>query len=183
MNNKTTITSTIGFMCLALTGWMLSMSNAGWFDKPYEHGLAMMLPLAIVLGVMGILAFFNERALDAVIFFGGAGLFWSGFVYRTAVTAMDPSSYSGWYFFIWAVFFCYVWFGSFKAGTTRLLFLLGLWLTLLALAIGDWSNLHGFTLLGGYLGLATAILAAIISAMAVVTHGLRDIDRESSDPA
>jgi uncharacterized protein len=176
MNNKAVITSTVGYMCLALTGWMLSMSNAGWFDKLYEHGAAMMFPLALVLGVMGILAFLNERTLDAVIFFGGAGLFWSGHVYRTALTATsaaDPGHYSAWYFFIWAVFFCYVWFGSFKAGIERLLFLLGLWLTLLALAIGDWGDLHLFTVLGGYLGLATAILAAITSAMAVIPPGFR----------
>jgi hypothetical protein len=176
MNNKAVITSTVGYMCLALTGWMLSMSNAGWFDKLYGHGAAMMLPLALVLGVMGILAFLNERTLDAVIFFGGAGLFWSGHVYRTALTATgvaDPGHYSGWYFFIWAVFFCYVWFGSFKAGIERLLFLLGLWLTLLALAIGEWGGLHLFNVLGGYLGLATAILAAITSAFAVIPHGFR----------
>ncbi len=176
MNNKTVITSTVGYMCLALTGWMLSMSNAGWFDRLYGHGLAMMLPLALVLGVMGILAFLGERALDAVIFFGGAGLFWSGYVYRTASMAggpADPGHYSGWYFLIWAVFFCYVWFGSFKAGIARLLFLLGLWLTLLALSIGELGGLHAFTILGGYLGLATAILAGIISAIAVISNGFR----------
>jgi uncharacterized protein len=176
MNNKAVITSTVGYMCLALTGWMLSMSNAGWFDRLYGHGLAMMLPLALVLGVMGILAFLNERTLDAVIFFGGAGLFWSGHVYRTASMAggtADPGHYSGWYFFIWAVFFCYVWFGSFKAGIVRLLFLLGLWLTLLALSIGEWSDLHALTILGGYLGLATAILAGITSAMTVISSGFR----------
>lgn len=179
MNNKAAITSTVGYMSLALTGWMLSMPNAGWFDKLYGHGTAMMLPLAFVLGVMGILAFLNEGTLDAVIFFGGAGLFWSGHVYLTAsasAEAVDPGHFSGWYFFIWAVFFCYVWFGSFKAGIERLLFLLGLWLTLLALAIGDWTSLHGFTVLGGYLGLITAILAAITSAIAVIGHGFSRLD-------
>jgi succinate-acetate transporter protein len=163
-------------MCLALTGWLLSMPNAGWFDRLYGHGIAMMFSLALILGVMGILAFLNERTLDAVIFFGGAGLFWSGYIYRTAAmpaATPDPGHYSSWYFFIWAVFFCYVWLGSFKAGIERLLFLLGLWLTLLALAIGEWGNLQGFTMLGGYLGLATAILAAVASAMAIIPHGLR----------
>jgi uncharacterized protein len=171
MNNKAVITSTVGYMCLALTGWLLSMPNAGWFDRLYGHGIATMFSLALILGVMGILAFLNERTLDAVIFFGGAGLFWSGHIYRTA--APDPGHYSGWYFFIWSVFFCYVWLGSFKAGIERLLFLLGLWLTLLALAIGEWGNLQAFTVLGGYLGLATSVLAAITSAMAIIPHGMR----------
>lgn len=171
MNNKAVITSTVGYMCLALTGWMLSMPNAGWFDKLYGHGFAMMLAMAFILGVMGILAFLNERTLDAVIFFGGAGLFWSGHVYLTSASSTaDPGHYSGWYFFIWAVYFCYVWFGSFRAGLERMLFLLGLWLTLLALAIGEWSDSHFFTVLGGYLGLATSILAGITSAIAVIAH-------------
>jgi succinate-acetate transporter protein len=79
----------------------------------------------------------------------------------------DPGPYTGWYLFIWAIYFCYVWFGSFNAGLARLLFLLGLWLTLLALAIGEYFSVHSFTVLGGYLGLITSIIAAITSAGAV----------------
>jgi succinate-acetate transporter protein len=182
VNNKAVITSTVGYMCLSLTGWMLSMPNAGWFDKLYGHGVAMMLAMAIVLGVMGILAFLNERTLDSVIFFGGAGIFWTGYVYMTSSSgATDPGHYTGWYFFIWSVYFCYVWLGSFKAGLERMLFLLGLWLTLLALAIGEWGDIHFFTVLGGYLGLATSILAAITSAIAVITHGFGGLDVRSSN--
>jgi succinate-acetate transporter protein len=177
--SKAVATTTVGYMCLALTGWMISMPNASWFSKPYGHGLAMMYPLAIVLGLMGILSFFQGRGLDAIIFFGGAGLFWSDSIYLTAANAgnaLDPQSYAGWYAFIWAVFFCYVWLGSFKSGITRMLFLLGLWLTLLALAIGNWGILHGIIVLGGYLGLITSILAAIISAFDVITRGMKGGD-------
>ncbi|HTV79799.1 MAG TPA: hypothetical protein VMF03_16210 [Steroidobacteraceae bacterium] len=176
MNNKSTITSTVGYMCLGLTSWMLSMPRAGWFEAVHGHGTAMLLPLAIVLVIMGILAFLNEHTLDAVIFFGGAGLFWSGHQYLLGTGAAAPAApesghYAGWYWFIWAVFFCYVWFGSFKAGIERMLFLLGLWLTLLALALNGWTGAHGFEVLGGYLGLITAILAAITSAVAIISHG------------
>jgi succinate-acetate transporter protein len=179
MNNKATITSTVGYMCLALTGWMLSMSNAGWFDAVHGHGTAQMYPLALVLIVMGILAFLNERTLDAIIFFGGAGLFWSGSQYLLgpSTDSSEPGHYTGWYFFIWAVFFCYVWLGSFSAGIVRMLFLLGLWLTLLALAVSFWTGLHGFAILGGYLGLITSVLAAITSAIAVIGA------RNASQPA
>lgn len=170
MNNKAVITSTIGYMCLALTGWMLSMPNAGWFEPVQGHGTSMMYPLALVLVVMGILAFVNETALDAIIFFGGAGLFWAGHEFRLvsagAATA-EPAHYAAWYYFIWAVFFFYVWLGSFGAGITRMLFLLGLWLALLALAIHDWTGVQLFLALGGYIGLITSILAALTSAMAV----------------
>ena len=70
----------------------------------------------------------------------------------------------------------HVWFGSFKSGLPRLLFLLGLWLTLLALAIGNWTNAHGIIVLGGYLGLITSILAAITSAKDVISHGIKVSD-------
>jgi uncharacterized protein len=175
-HSKSVATTTVGYMCLALTGWMLSMPNASWFPKLYGHGAAMTYPLAIVLAIMGILSFTQNRALDAIIFFGGAGLFWSDYTYYSALNpanSMDPPSYTGWYVFIWAVFFCYVWFGSFKSGIPRMLFLLGLWLTLLALAIGNWSSVHGLIVLGGYLGLITSILAAITSATDVIKHGIK----------
>lgn len=180
-NAKSVVTTTVGYMCIALTSWMISMSNASWFSKPSCHGTAMMYTLAIVLAVIGILSFLQKRALDAIVFFGSAGLFWSNYVTATSSpNAMDPSSYVGWYAFVWAVFFCYVWLGSFKSGILRILFLLGLWLTLLALAIGEWSNLHWLIILGGYLGLATSILAAITSAVDVIAHGLKgDLNQEA----
>lgn len=175
MNSRSVITTTVGYMCLALAGWLVSMPNAAWFDRPaYGYGLALVLPLAAIVGVMGILAFIHEGALNSIIFFGGAGLYWSHHAYHRATlpAAADPGSYAGWYFFVWAVFFCYVWIGSLRAGVIRMLFLLGLWLTLLALAIGHWASSHGITVLGGYLGLATAILAAIESAKTVIRNGL-----------
>jgi succinate-acetate transporter protein len=61
----------------------------------------------------------------------------------------------------------------------RILFLLGLWLTLLAVAISHWGNLHSIMLVGGYLGLITAILAAITSAEEVISYGRKV---ESHDP-
>jgi len=177
--SKSVASTTVGYMCLALTGWMLSMPNAAWFPKLYGHGAAMTYPLGIVLVVMGILSFGQSRALDAVIFFGGAGLFWSDYSYYTSTafsSSAEPSTYAGWYAFVWTVFFCYVWLGSFKSGLLRMLFLLGLWLTLLALAIGNWASLHSFVVLGGYLGLITSILAAITSAKDVISHGIKASD-------
>ncbi len=186
MNNKSVSTATIGFMCLALAGWMVSMPTAGWFERIYPHGLAVMTALAILLVIMGILTFVHGRTLDCIIFFGGAGLFWSAHLYGMAAApggAAEPGSYGGWYFFVWTLFFAWVWLGSFKAELQRMLFLLGLWLTLLALAIGDWTAIHGFTLAGGYLGLITSILAAITSAAEVIGHGSKHQPNDDSRAA
>jgi hypothetical protein len=186
MNNKSVSTATIGFMCLALAGWMVSMPTAGWFEKVYPHGLAIMTALATLLAIMGILAFVHGRNLDCIIFFGGAGLFWSAHLYGMTAEpggAPEPGSYGGWYFFVWTLFFAWVWLGSFKAELQRMLFLLALWLTMLALAIGDWTGTHGFTLAGGYLGLITSILAAITSAIEVIGHGNKGQPNEDSRAA
>lgn len=169
---KAVAISTVGYMCLAISGWMICMSYADWFPKQY--GMALLCPLAIVLGVMGILSFLQDRALDAIVFLGGTTLLGSAYAYNATSSASrmnDPSSYLGWFAILWAVFFAYVWVGSFKSGVSRMLFLLGAWLTMLALAIGGWSGANGWVILAGYIGLATSILAGVTSAIEIIRFG------------
>ena len=169
---KAVAISTVGYMCFAIAGWMVSMTYASWFARQY--GLAILYPLAIVLGVMGILSFIQSRALDAIVFFGGTALLGSVCAYRDSldITRMtDPHSYLGWFAGLWAAFFAYVLLGSFKSGVTRILFLLGMSLTLLSLAIGGWSGAHGWVILAGYIGLATSLLAGLTSATEVIRFG------------
>lgn len=159
-------------MCIALANWMLSMPDAGWYNKIFDSGVSILSPLSILLAVIAILAFLYGRALDSIVFFGAAGLFWSG--YHWLQSPMNDSySYAGWFFCVWAVFFFYVWLASFRAGRLRFFYLLAQWLTLLLFAIADWSGVHVITRIGGYLGLITAILAVITSAIAVM-HGLEN---------
>lgn len=53
MNNRSVTTATVGYMGWALASWLLSMPNAGWFERVHGHGVATAWPLAIILGVMG----------------------------------------------------------------------------------------------------------------------------------
>jgi uncharacterized protein len=171
-NGKAVAVSTVGYMCLAVTGWMISMSYADWFSKHY--GMALLYPLAIVLGAMGILSFIQNRALDAVVFLGGTALLGSVYAYNATPSLArmaDPSSYLGWFAVLWGVFFAYVWVASFKSGVSRMLFLLGAWLTMLALAIGGWTGGNGWVILAGYIGLVTSILAGIASASEIIRFG------------
>jgi succinate-acetate transporter protein len=168
---RSSITATVGFMALALMTWMLSMSNAGWYARPYVPGLALLIPLSVLLAIMGILTFIDLRVLDSVIFFGGAGLFFSdravAMVLPANVGGAEPTSYTGWYAIVWAVYFFYLWLASFRGEQLRMWFLLGAWLSLLALALGFAGLGHVPMVIGGYLGLATAVLAAVISARAI----------------
>lgn len=180
LNNRCVTTSTVGYMALALTGWMLSMTAAGWYDHFYLAGTSLMLPFALLLAIIGILAYLHGRSLDSIAFFAFAVLFAAS---HTAVTSAAgatpaaPMSYVGWFWIVWTVFFAYLWLGSFRAELPRQLFLLGITLTFLAKAIYGWTDLRVVELISGYLGLITSIIAAIVSASDVVMFG-----REAHSP-
>lgn len=169
--SRATITATVGFMAFGVAGWMLSVSHAGWYATISPAALAVLLPLSLLLAIVGILAFMEQRTLDAVIFFGGAALLWSDHTLYGSIGAsgqiVGPESYVGWYAVIWAVYFFYVWLAALKADLLRMLFLLGLWLTLLALALNFWGVGRVLIEIGGYLGLITSIVAFLVSATAI----------------
>lgn len=180
LNNRCVTTSTVGYMALALTGWMLSMTAAGWYDRFYIAGTSLMLPFALLLAIMGILAYLHGRSLDSIAFFAFAVLFTgahSSLVSVAAGQAAAPTSYVGWFWIVWTVFFAYTWMGSFHAGLPRQLFLLGISLTFLAKALYGWTDARVFELISGYLGLISSIIAAIISASDIVVFG-----REAHSP-
>lgn len=165
--------STVGYMFIGIAGWMLAMSPARWYT--HTLGAAFLLPLTIVLAIIGILAFVTERGLDSVVFFGAAGILGSIFAYEGMLTTahvMQPVSYLGWFACMWTIYFLCVWVGSLRSGVTRSLFLLGLWLTCIVLAIGAWTGVAGWMIAGGYLGLITAALAFITAGSEIIHHGM-----------
>ncbi len=171
--SRATITTTVGFLCLGLMLWILNITFVGWFDKIYPSGIAT-LSLSLVLLIIAILTFVDQRTLDAVIFFGGAGLLGSlhaGLTASGAASGSTPPHYTGWLAFVWAVYFFYLWFAALKADPIRMLFLLGLWLWLLGGALTNWGLGNAIGLIGAYIGLATAILALIVSASAILGRG------------
>jgi len=177
LNNRCVTTSTVGYMALALTGWMLSMTAAGWYDHYYLAGTSLMLPFALLLAIAGILAYLHGRSLDSIAFFAFAALFTSAHTTMASMALAAPMSYIGWYWIVWTVFFAYMWLGSFRAELPRQLFLLGISLTFLAKAIYGWTDMRALELISGYLGLISSVIAAIISASDVIVFG-----REAHSP-
>ena len=172
LGSRAVAVSTVGYLCLGLGGWMVSMNAAGWFSG--EHGVALLYPLSLILAVMGVLGFVCGRGLDAIIFFTGAILFGSTSAYSVMVgtgKTPDPYSYLGWFACLFAIFFGYIWAGSFKSGRTRSLFLLGTWLTMIVAAIGAWTSVDGFYMASGYIGLITSAIAMVVSANEVIRLG------------
>lgn len=181
MNNKSVSTATIGYMCYALSFWMIGVFVTGWASGSDASIWAIAFPLAVLLLVIGILACVHGRTLDAIIFFGGFGVLWSAHsLLGLAGHAAPSEGYLGWFFIVWTVFFAWVFLGALKAGIVRTLFLLALWLAFLAEAISAWGHVHVIDIVGGYLYLATGVLAAIVSASEIICHGRSGHLNESS---
>lgn len=158
MSKKSDVLATVGFFIVGLSAWMHGLPRAGWVDASAGPGMGW-LPIALILLVLAVLAFVSDQVLDSVIFFGFAGLVWS----HTADHAMAPASAMGWNLIVWALFFLAVWWSALKAGGTRMLFLLALWLTLLAAALASWSGAHVLGTINGYLDLIAGLLALAVS--------------------
>lgn len=165
--------STVGYMLVAISGWMLSMSAAGWYSNTI--GVAYVPALSLVLLVMGILAFVADRGLDAVVFFGAAAILGSVFTYEGMVAGAhiaQPLTYIGWFAAMWAIYYCCTWLGSRRSGFTRSWFLLGVSLTFIVLAIGGWTGMTGWLIAGGYLGLISSALAFVTAGSEIIRYGM-----------
>lgn len=176
--------STVGYMCIAITWWMLGMLMAGWFTIPTIPGIASGVVYAlgsILLVIVGILAIVYARnILDGIIFLGMAGLLFSLHLAHIAGLAGEANmaGYYGWYAFVWAIFFCYLWIAAMsrEKRSIRMLFLLLFWVGALISAIGGWTTSSGLETISGYLFLGSAVLAFIASADAVLA-GIKDNSR------
>ncbi|HEX7370399.1 MAG TPA: acetate uptake transporter [Rhodanobacteraceae bacterium] len=169
--NRTADASALGYGAFALTLWLASMGPAGWFEQPWHNILLILLTAALggcVLGVAGILQWARGRNLDALLFIAFAAYWWVAALdqhinFASRITAAS-AGFLGWYYATWALLAFCAWIAACRDGVARMLFTLGLWLTLFSFALANWIHLDALTMLGGYLGLVTAIVAIYICA-------------------
>jgi succinate-acetate transporter protein len=164
--------STVGYLFIAITFWMVSMTNAGWYSQLYS--VSMLASIAIGLAIMGILAFVAGRGLDSGVFFGAGALLGSVASYvavATNVRVTYPLTYLGWFASMFGIYFLCLWGASLRSGMTRSGFLLTLWLALGCMAIGGWSGVGGWAIAGGYLGLISACFAFVTAGTEIVRFG------------
>lgn len=175
--NKNANASALGYAAFALALWMYSMIPAGWFDPSQTAGALLM---AVVLGgsvmaIAGVLRCLQGHTLDMVLFLAFAGYWWIALL-ETHVTGLGELSspgFLGWYAMVWAFLAFCLWLAARKDGVARMLFVLGLCLSLFAQALAEWLHLDALEMLSGYLGLVTAIVGIYIAAAEVIneTHG------------
>ena len=187
---KTANISALGYAAFALTLWLTSMGPAGWFEQS-DATLApllfvqtgnVLLPLVVivlggcVLTLAGLGQWLRGRALDAFVFVAFAGYWWITALaqYWVSAGAYGPTpGFLGWYYVVWALLAFCIWLAAIRNGVARMLFTAGLCLMLLAFALASWTYATAFTVLGGYIGLVTAVLGIYICAAEIINevHG------------
>jgi succinate-acetate transporter protein len=175
----------LGLAAFAGTTFVLSLVNAGLVgDKTHPGGglLPMVAALALAYGgiaqfAAGIWEFRTGNTFGAVAFCS-FGAFWISFYFIVhSVAENSPSvvfSGLGLYLWMWGIFTAYMFLASLRTtGAVALVFLL-LTITFIILGIGNSALAgtkevtNGTIKLGGYFGLATAIVAWYASFAAVL---------------
>jgi uncharacterized protein len=162
----------LGLAGFAGTTFVLSLINSNLISPV---GIGAVLGLALAYGgiaqlLAGMWEFRTGNTFGAVAF-SSFGAFWISFfvlIRLTPASLITPHALSA-YLWMWAIFTTYMFFASLRTtGAVALVFLL-LAITFILLAWGDLGNGHkSITHAGGYVGIATAIVAWYASFAAVI---------------
>ena len=162
----------LGLSGFALTTWLLSMHNAGWFGP---ENVPMVLACAFAFGgtaqfVAGVMEAFVGNSFGFVAFCGYGAFWWSFALFVEFFAKGVTGPFIGWYLLLWGVFTTYMWIGTWKKGKVLMLVFTALTVTFYLLAFGALLGMSALGTLGGYLGLVTAAMAAYLAAAEVINE-------------
>ncbi len=149
----------LGLAAFALTTFVLSASNAGWF----AGGTTIVISLALFYGGLGqVLAgmweFRNGNTFAAAAFTSYGG-FWLAFGWMLQNKQVPNDAALGYVLLAWGIFTLLWFLGTLKTNLALMSVFLFLTLTFFALAAGALGVGAIWGTIGGYLGVITAILA------------------------
>jgi succinate-acetate transporter protein len=155
----------LGLAAFALTTFVLSFFNAGLVS---DKGLPVVLGLALAYGgiaqlLAGMWEFRNNNTFGATAF-SSYGAFWiSWFVLEQFEGSKIPSTHlgaaAGLYLIAWGIFTTYMWIASFRVSVAVNLVFLLLAATFIVLGIGEANGTDSIVKAGGWIGIATAVVA------------------------
>jgi succinate-acetate transporter protein len=164
----------LGLAAFALTTFVLSAVNAGLVPR---SGEAVVLGLAAAYGgaaqfAAGMWEFRRNNTFGATAF-TSYGAFWIAFallvtLYLPKIPAAAAPSAIGTFLLAWAIFTVYMSFAARRVSQPVFTVFVLLSATFFALALGAYATLSAATLIGGYLGLATAAAAWYASFLGVM---------------
>jgi len=165
----------LGLAGFALTTFVLSLVNANWMPAataPVVLGLALAYGGVAQL-LAGMWEFRRGNTFGATAF-GSFGAFWIAFwayvtFYADKIPAADAGTATGWFLIAWGIFTTLMFLGSLRTtmGLVALFALLAA--TYFVLGAGGLAGSSNVTHIGGYLGVATAIVAWYCAVAGVLT--------------
>ena len=165
----------LGLTGFALTTWLLSMINAGWYPAT-EMG--MVLASAFAFGgtaqfFAGLMEMSKGNTFGFLAFCSYGAFWWSFALFVHFFAAGVTGPFVGWWLLLWGVFTFYMWVASLALNRAVMLIFLALWITFALLGFGAITGNGSLSMFGGYMGLVTAFLAAYLAAAEVIneTHG------------
>jgi uncharacterized protein len=155
----------LGLAAFALTTFVLSFFNAHLVS---DKGLPVVLGLALAYGgiaqlLAGLWEYRNNNTFGATAFCS-YGAFWiSFFVLEQFEASKIPAAHLGdavgLYLIAWGIFTTYMWIASFRVSVAVMLVFLLLAATFIVLGIGEANANTSIVKAGGWIGIATAIVA------------------------
>ena len=166
METKLANPAPLGLSGFALTTFLLSMINVGWFSGA---NMPMVLACAFVFGgtaqfAAGIMEMPRGNSFGTVAFCSYGAFWWSFALFVLFLSKGVTVAFVGWYLFLWGLFTMFMWVASLKKNKALMLVFLFLTATFYLLAIGAWTGTAIINVVGGYFGLITAVLAFYLAA-------------------
>ena len=126
----------LGLAGFALTTWLLSIINVGWFDG---GAMPMVLAVALAFGgtaqmIAGVMEMPSGNTFGTTAFLSYGAFWWSFALFLEFGHDKVPASFVGWYLFLWGVFSFYMWVATLKKPRALQLIFLALWITFFLLA-------------------------------------------------
>jgi hypothetical protein len=166
----------LGLNCFALTTFLLSMHNAGIIGADAAH---VWLTSALIFGgfaqILAGMWEYKTRNVFGATAFVSYGSFWVSlglipiFFTKGLISAEveNPTMILAWFLTAWTIFTFYMWVGSIKTNKALLVTFTLLLATFILLDIGHFGD-PKFNIIGGYVGVATAISAWYTSAAGII---------------
>lgn len=148
----------LGFGVFAIITWMFSLVDAGWYPPEMAGSMfqAVTSLAAIGLLIAALAAFVRGDQWHATFFMFWTALVWG---FRAAMSAgmTAPNAYTGWYDILIVAVSVLLFMAARRAGlgTPEVLVSFLVCLLFLAFALSGWLGGQVWTVLGGYIGLAT----------------------------
>jgi succinate-acetate transporter protein len=155
----------LGLAAFALTTFVLSISNAGLVSTAGLTVLSVALFYGGIVQVFAGMWEFVKGNTFGALAFSSYGAFWMSYWYikvhvdLSAATVEDAKKGVAIFLLGWTIFTLYMLVCTLRLNGMLIAVFGVLTLTFIALALGDLMNQPNFTKVGGYLGLATAVLA------------------------